>query len=49
MDEFESLDELPDDAIIVLDDRSFKYDFEKDIIVHPGEPGYDDLPEMRRL
>ena len=49
MDEFENLDELPDDAVVVLDDRSFKYDFVKDRIVYPGEPGYEDLPELDRL
>lgn len=49
MDEFESLDELPDDAVVKMDDRPKKYDVINEKIVSPGEPGYDKLPYIEEL
>lgn len=41
-----SVDNLPDDAVVVLDDRPRKFDETAGKFVRPGEPGYDDLPDI---
>ena len=41
------INDLPEDAEIVLDDRPRKYDIQNRRIVNPGDPGYDDLPEIK--
>ncbi len=46
--ELDDFEKIPEDAIIVLDDRSYKYDEINDKIVRPGESGYDELPELIR-
>ena len=45
--EIDNLDDLPDDAIVVLDDRPRKYDEKKNRFVYPDEKGYDELPELQ--
>ena len=49
LDEFDNIDNLPDDAVVKLDDRPKKYDPIKEKIVSPGEPGYDELPYIEEL
>ena len=43
-----SFDDYPEGAGFVLDDRPYKYDEKTGRFVMPGEPGYDDLPHLRR-
>ena len=43
-----SIDNLPDDAVVVLDDRPRKFDEIASKFVRPGEPGYDGLPDINR-
>ncbi len=43
-----SFEDLPNDAVIVLDDRARRYDKKNDRFVRPGDPGYDELPDILR-
>lgn len=47
LSEIDNIVDLPEDAKIVLDDRPRKYDIQNRRVVSPGEPGYDDLPEIK--
>ncbi len=46
LDNFNSIDDLPEDAIIVLDDRPRRFDPIKERFVSPNEEGYDDLEDI---
>ena len=46
--EFDRSENYSEDDIFVLDDRQRKYDEKTGKIVKPGEPGYDELPELIR-
>lgn len=41
-----SFDDYPEGTEFVVDDRPRKYDEKNGRFVKPGEPGYDDLPEL---
>ena len=47
LSEIENIEDLPEDAEVVLDDKPRKYDIKNRKIVKHGEPGYDDLPEIK--
>lgn len=44
--ELEDIDSLHDDDIVVLDDRHRRFDEKSGSFVNPGQPGYDDLPDI---
>ncbi len=44
--DIDNIDNLPEDEVIVLDDRGYRYDEVNDRLVRPGEAGYEELPEL---
>ncbi len=46
MKDISNIEELPENARIILDDRVYRYDKVNDRIVRPGEQGYEELPEL---
>lgn len=44
--EDKTFDDYPEDTIFVLDDRPRKYDEKTGKFVKPGDPRYDDLPDL---